>query len=93
MCSRITSTVFATPLAAAVSKPAMSSSSSRIPPSALPVTPASAARSERVAEREVPRLARTQPTRFTDVSPTPRFGVLTTRRQLTSSSGFTSARR
>ena len=32
-------------------------------------------------------------TLLTDVSPTPRLGVLTTRRQLTSSSGFTSARR
>ncbi len=63
-----------------------------MPPSALPVTPATFA--SRSASRNVsPAPCEYAEMRLIDVSPTPRLGVFTTRRQLTSSSGFTSARR
>ena len=63
-----------------------------MPPSALPVTPAATAVPS--ASRNVTPAPCAYASIFaTDVSPTPRFGVLTIRFQLTSSSGFTSARR
>ena len=63
-----------------------------MPPSALPVTPAATAR-ESASRNVMPAPCAYADTLLTDVSPTPRLGVFTTRRQLTSSSGFTSARR
>ena len=63
-----------------------------MPPSALPVTPAAADRIN-ASRNVIPAPCAYAVTLLIDVSPTPRFGVLTTRRQLTSSSGFTSARR
>ena len=65
-------------------------SSSALP--ALPPTPASPA-SATASPKEIPRCPANPASLATEVSPTPRLGTLTIRRQLTSSSGFTSTRR
>ncbi len=91
-CSRMAVAAGAMPSVAARSKRVTRSRRSWIPPSALPVTPATAA--SRSASRNVrPAVWAYASILPTDVSPTPRLGTFTMRFHDTSSSGFTRARR
>ena len=75
------------------SSSSITSSRSRMPPSALPVTPGRGAVAQRLAERAGPRPARTPRPCARSCRRRRASGTLTMRFQPTSSSGFTSERR